>query len=148
MSDETKTDPAQFISSVLGSSLRWSWKGQKWWSFANHGATVCIVAFSAIAAVLTQLKPDAAVPYLSISVTSIATVLSLCVTILSTIQLKLGFERKWIANRMTHSALYQLLIDEKTGADMQEIKTALKSILDKHDKAITASPAPAPAPAT
>jgi hypothetical protein len=82
------------------------------------------------------------VPYLSISVATIATILSLCVTILSTVQLKLGFERKWIANRMTHSALCQLRIDERTGTDVQVVKTALKSILDKHDKAITASPAP------
>ena len=146
MSDEGKTDPAAFISKELESSLSWSWKGQKWWSFANHGATVCIIVFSAVVAVLTQLKHDAAVPYLSMNVTTLTTILSLCVTILSTVQLKLGFERKWIANRMTHSALYQLLIDEKTGTDVQAVKTALKSVLDRHDKAITASPAPAPEP--
>ena len=143
MSDEAKTDPAAFISDVLESSLNWSWKGQKWWSFANHGATVCIIVFSAVVAVLTQLKPDAAVPYLSISVATVATILSLCVTILSTVQLKPGFERKWIANRMTHSALYQLHIDERTGTDVKELKTTLKSILGQHDKAITGSPAPA-----
>jgi len=144
MSDEVKIDPAGFISNVLDSSLNWSRKGRKWWSFANHGTTVCVIVFSAIAAVLTQLKSDAGVPYLYISVTTLTTILSLSVTILSTVQLKLGFERKWIANRMTYSALYQLLIDEKTGAATEQVKTALKSILDQHDKAITASPAPAP----
>jgi len=68
-----------------------------------------------------------------------ATILSLLVTIISTIQSKLGFERKWIANRMTQSSLKQLLIDEKTGASLPDVKEKLKGILDRHDKMITAT---------
>ena len=65
--------------------------------------------------------------------------MSLLVTILSTVQSKLGFERKWIANRMTQNSLRQLLIDEETGASLQDVKEKLKTILDQHNKAITAA---------
>jgi hypothetical protein len=58
--------------------------------------------------------------------------------VLATVQSKLGFERKWIANRMTHNSLKRLQIDEKTGASMQEVKDKLKTILEEHDRAITA----------
>ena len=33
-------------------------KGQKLWSFANHGATVIVVIFSALAAVLAQVTGE------------------------------------------------------------------------------------------
>jgi hypothetical protein len=135
MTDQAMTEAgSQFISEELESALRWSLKGQKWWSIANHGSTICIVVFSAAAAVLSQIKEPV---LLHMAPTTGATVLSLCVTILSTIQSKLGFERKWIANRMTQNALTQLLIDEKTGSSVQEMKEQLKSILDQHNKAIT-----------
>jgi hypothetical protein len=123
----------QFISGELESALKWSRRGQKLWSFASHGSTICIIVFSAAAAVLSQTKSWP----LHFTPTTGATVLSLCVTILSTVQSKLGFERKWIANRMTQSALTQLEIDEKTGASLQDVKEKLKSILDQHDQAIT-----------
>ena len=137
MSDETDAGK-QFVSELLDKSLRWSLKGQKWWSLADHGSTVCVVVFSAIVAVLSQIDAGKTVPFFTLQVTTLTTILSLCVTIISTVQLKLGFERKWIANRLTHSALNQLLIDEETGAKVQDVKEKLKSILDTHDKAITA----------
>jgi hypothetical protein len=69
----------------------------------------------------------------------IAPVLSLLVTIISTVHSKLGFERKWVANRLTHSALRLLKIDEKTGANAPDIAVKFKAILQKHDEIITAT---------
>jgi hypothetical protein len=72
--------------------------------------------------------------------TAIVTILSSCVTIISTVQSKLGFERKWIANRMTRSALLQLVIDERTETvSIKELAAQLKNILKLHDTAITAA---------
>jgi len=128
-------DSAQFISEMLDSALRWSGRGQKLWSFANHGSTICIVVFSAMVAVLSQTTGKV----WNYDPKSVATILSLCVTIISTVQSKLGFERKWIANRMTQNSLKRLQIDEKTGTGLSEIKDKLKAILAEHDKAITAT---------
>ena len=137
MTDQATAEPGdQFISDLLDSSLNWSLRGQKLWSLANHGSTICIVVFSAAAAVLSQTDGEVLA---HINPKTGATVLSLLVTILSTVQSKLGFERKWIANRMTQNALRQLLIDEKTGAKLQDVKEKLKTILDRHNKAITAA---------
>jgi hypothetical protein len=137
MTDQATAEPGdQFISDLLDSSLNWSLRGQKLWSLANHGSTICIVVFSAAAAVLSQTDGEVLA---HINPKTGATVLSLFVTILSTVQSKLGFERKWIANRMTQNALRQLLIDEKTGAKLQDVKEKLKTILDRHNKAITAA---------
>jgi hypothetical protein len=133
MTEQTMADVnGQFISELLNSALKWSLLGQKWWSFANHGSTICIIVFSATAAVLSQVTTG----FAHIDPKTGATVLSLVVTILSTVRSKLGFERKWIANRTTQSSLTQLLIDEKTGASLQEVKEKLKNILDQHDKMI------------
>ncbi|MGY3449638.1 DUF4231 domain-containing protein [Bradyrhizobium sp. USDA 4353] len=126
---------ADFVARTLNDALRWSGRGQKWWSFANHGSTVCVVVFSATAAVLSQIGR----PIVGLDPKTVATVLSLCVTIISTVQSKLGFERKWVANRLTHSALNGLLLDEKTGGDVQDIKDRLKAILEAHDRAIAAT---------
>jgi hypothetical protein len=128
-------ESAQFISETLDTALRWSRRGQKLWSFANHGSTICIVVFSAAVAVLSQTTGKV----WNYDPKSVATILSLCVTVISTVQSKLGFERKWIANRMTHNSLKRLQIDEKTGTGLSEIKDKLKTILAEHDKAITAT---------
>jgi hypothetical protein len=136
MADQTTNDEsAHFIAKTLDSALRWSRRGQRLWSFANHGSTICIVVFSAAAAVLSQTTPKV----WNYDPKAIATILSLCVTIIATVQSKLGFERKWIANRMTQNALRRLEIDEKTGAGLSEVKDKLKAILEEHDKAITAT---------
>jgi hypothetical protein len=128
-------ESAQFISGTLDSALRWSSRGQKLWSFASHGSTICIVVFSAAVAVLSQTTGKV----WNYDPKSVATILSLCVTVISTVQSKLGFERKWIANRMTQNSLKRLQIDEKTGTGLAEIKDKLKTILAEHDKAITAT---------
>lgn len=136
MAEQTLNDEsAQFIAATLESALRWSRRGQRWWSFANHGATICIVVFSAGAAVLAQTTGK----LWTYEPKAVATVLSLCVTVISTVQSKLGFERKWIANRMTQNALRRLEIDEKTGAGTGVVKERLKAILEEHDRAITAN---------
>jgi hypothetical protein len=133
MSDQ---DSDAYIARKINQSIKWSLRGQKLWSFANFGSSILIIIFSAIAAVLAQVKSNGTpIPLAA----DIATTLSLLVTIISTIQSKLGFERKWIANRMTRSALEQLDIDEKTGTAPPELVKTLKAILSKHDEAITGS---------
>lgn len=136
MADQISNDEsAQFISEMLDSALRRSSRGQKLWSFANHGSTICIVVFSAAVAVLSQTTGKV----WNYDPKSVATILSLCITVISTVQSKLGFERKWVANRMTQNSLKRLQIDEKTGTGLPEVKDRLKAILEEHDKAITAT---------
>src|SRR5579864_6011988 len=78
MADQAATDQsAQFISRTLDSALRRSRWGRKLWSFANHGATILIVVFSAAAAVLAQ-TPGKVWIY---DPRAVATILSLCVTV-------------------------------------------------------------------
>src|SRR5262249_44475962 len=89
-------ESAQFVSKTLDSALRKSRRGQRLWSFANHGATICIVVFSAAAAVMSQTT----VKVWNDDPKTVATILSLVVTVIATVQATLGFERKWIANRM------------------------------------------------
>jgi hypothetical protein len=126
-------ESAQFVSKTLDSALKRSRRGKRLWSFANHGSTICIVVCSAAAAVMSQT----AVKVWNDDPKTLATILSLVVTVIATVQSTLGFERKWIANRMTHS-LRRLQIDEKTSAGSQQVKERLKAILEEHDRAITA----------
>lgn len=126
-------DKLEYLSRMITSSLKRRRQGQKWWSLATHGATVLVVTFSAISAVLSQSKGN----LYNIPVLDVATILSLAVTVISTVQSKLGFERKWIANRMTQSALSQLDIDRNMGMDPDKLADALKAIMAKHDQAIT-----------
>jgi len=127
-------ESAQFVSKTLDSALKRSRRGQRLWSFANHSATICVVVFSAAAAVMSQTT----VKVWNDDPKTVATILSLVVTVIATVQATLGFERKWIANRMTRNSLRRLQIDEKTGAGSQQVKERLKSILEEHDHAITA----------
>jgi Protein of unknown function (DUF4231) len=126
-------ESAQFVSKTLDSALKRSRRGKRWWSFANHGSTICIVVFSAAAAVMSQTT----VKVWNDDPKTVATILSLVVTVIATVQSTLGFERKWIANRMTQNSLRRLQIDEKTGAGSQQVKERLKAILEEHDRGIT-----------
>jgi len=128
-------ESAQFVSKTLDSALKRSRRAKRLWSFANHGSTICIVVCSAAAAVMSQTT----VKVLNDDPKTVATILSLIVTVIATVQSTLGFERKWIANRMTQNSLRRLQIDEKTGAGSQQVKEKLKSILEEHDRAIMTS---------
>lgn len=138
MADQPGTggdESAQFVSMTLDSALKRSRRGKRLWSFANHGSTICIVVCSAAAAVMSQT----AVKVWNDDPKTLATILSLAVTVIATVQSTLGFERKWIANRMTQNSLRRLQIDEKTGAGSQQVKERLKAILEEHDRAITSA---------
>jgi len=130
-------ESAQFVSKTLDAALKRSRRGKRLWSFANHGSTICIVVCSAAAAVMSQTT----VKVWNDDPKTVATILSLVVTVIATVQSTLGFERKWIANRMTQNSLRRLQIDEKTGAGSQQVKERLKAILEEHDRAITAGSA-------
>jgi hypothetical protein len=132
--ESQKNESAQYISGKIAQELAQSRRATKWWSFATHGSTIIVIVFSALAAVIVQITDVTSIP-----VKNIATLLSLIVTIISTTQSKLGFERKWIANRMTQSALRQLEIDEEMKTPVAELAKSLKEIRAKHDQAITAS---------
>ena len=149
MNDPAPTDPndwqdarSEYISKKLCEAWRWSYRGQRLWSFATHGSTICVIVFSATAAVLAKLD-DSGWPLSAwIHPTTAATVLSLLVTIISTVQAKLGFERKWVANRITHSALDLLKIDREFDTKPVDVKTQLKDILKHHSDAITNAASP------
>jgi hypothetical protein len=129
----TPKDKGAYISGEIAHYLKKSSWGQKLWSFSAHGSTIIIVTFSAVAATLSQ----ASITWHSISANGLATVLSLAVAVVSTIQSKLGFERKWVANRLLHNALVRLTIDENMGSDPVELANSLKDALAAHDKAVT-----------
>jgi len=62
----------------------------------------------------------------------------LLVTIIATVRPRLGFER-WIASRLTHSALSRLEIDAEIGIQPPAtLAQTLKTILANPDKATTA----------
>jgi hypothetical protein len=122
-----------FIAEQIEERRSRSLRGQKYWSFATNGSTVLIIVFSSVAAVLSQVPDN---PF-GFQTKYLVTVLSLVVTIISTVQTKLAFERKWIANRMTRSALDQLRVDEKTGAELDQLATKLKDIIANQDRAVT-----------
>jgi hypothetical protein len=127
-----------FICKEIKDSRRRSRNGQRSWSFLNHGATIAIIVFSAGAAVLAQHSGNLDSIGIHYSGKNIATILSLLVAIITSIQTKIAFERKWIANRMTQSALSQLRIDAKMAALTPDVLAQkYKEILDRHDKAIT-----------
>jgi hypothetical protein len=129
-----KLEGLLYIESQVDQWKKWTLKGQKLWSFANNGSTIIITTFSAIAAVLAQADFGATFP---ISAPQMATVLSLIVTIVSTVQAKLGFERKWAANRASQSALSKLMIDiRKPVTNVCEVAEKLKQIIAKHDQQI------------
>jgi dTDP-4-dehydrorhamnose reductase len=121
------------ISAKISDLLEEYYRGQKLWSAATHGSTIVVVVASAVAALLAQSKTS----WFGHSGADIATLLSLAVAIISTVQSRIGFERKWIANRMTRSALSQLDIDAKLGANPDDLAKTLKDILAKHDQSIT-----------
>ena len=129
------SDRLKYISALILSLKVAYLRGQRWWSLATQGATILVVSFSAVSAVLAQKTGS----WFGIPVSDLATTLSIAVTVISTVQSKLGFERKWVANRMTRNAIYQLDIDMNMGADADKLADALKGILVKHDQAITAT---------
>jgi hypothetical protein len=129
------SDKLKYISTRITSLLAGYRRGQRWWSVATHGATILVVAFSAVSGVLAQKTGS----WFGISVADVATTLSIAIIVISTVQSKFGFERKWIANRMTRNAISLLDIDRNMGADADKLADALKSILVKHDQAITAT---------
>jgi len=110
-----RSEKTKYLVDKIERSIKDSYAGQRWWSLATHGSTILIVTFSSTSAVLAKWGPDPLIG--NIANTTLATSLSLLVAIISTVQSRLGFERKWIANRMTRSALSQLEIDEKMGKD-------------------------------
>jgi len=131
----------KYIAREIERCRTWSFHGQRMWSFLTHGATISIAVLSACAAVLAQHPvPVAAFELLGIDYSgkNIATILSLLVTIITTLQTKLAFERKWIANRMTQSTMTRLSVDAHmrttTPADLAQ---QYKAALETHDKAIT-----------
>ena len=127
------SDKIEYTSALILCLKNKYYRGQKWWSLATHGATILVVSLSAVSAVLAQKTGS----WFGVPISDLATTLSIAVTIIATVQSKLGFERKWIANRMTRNAIAQLHIDRNMGAGADKLADALKDILVKHDQAIT-----------
>lgn len=107
------------------------------WSFMTHGSTITVIILSACAAVLAQHSGNLESLHLNYPAKNIATVLSLLVAIITSIQTKIAFERKWIANRMTQSTLSQLTVDSNMAlVPPAQLAQAYKEVLEKHNKAI------------
>lgn len=130
----SQVDPK--LSEHIADKLRKYLRGQRAWSLAAHGSTILVVTFSSIAAVLA--KSNITLPF-AIDATTCSTIFSLLVTILAAVKAQIGFERKWLANRMSRSALEQLQVDEEAGMTQAELVKQLKAIIAAHDRAITTS---------
>jgi hypothetical protein len=111
------------------------YKGQRQWSFVHHMTTFGSAILSLIVVAISQVK-DWTPTILSRDI--LIAVISLLAAILATLAAKGGFERKWIANRMTRSKLDALHIDLLGGeTDSTKVKNELKRIIAEHDAAIT-----------
>ncbi len=125
------------IKAEVDKRLEWHLGGQRKWSFVHHSTTFGAAILSLIVATISQLKDWT--PTLCDRSTLIA-LLSLIAAVLAALSAMGGFERKWIANRMTRSKLDALkldLLDEQ--ADPRVAKDTLKKIIADHDAAITGS---------
>lgn len=136
MSEQQSQDT--YIAGEISRRLASTYCGQRRWSLWTHGTTILIVLCSSVAAVLDQAHTTADQAHVDFVVRfSLVTILSLVVTVVSAVQAKLSFEKKWIANRMTRSAIEQLQIDQRMGVPAEELAKSLKQILARHDEAIT-----------
>lgn len=121
------------INSWLG---RWR-RGQKAWSAAHHitlfGAAILSLAVGFIvqmdAPLLRQL-PNA----------NLSTILAFVAAALSGVAAAGGFERKWLANRLSRGRLDDLRIDfMDPDVDLKDARAKLKDILRMHDQEILGS---------
>jgi hypothetical protein len=110
------------------------YSAQRYWSFLHYATTFGAAILSLIVATIAPLRDW---QFAWISKDALIAGLSLVAAILATLAARGGFERKWIANRLTRSKLDLLaldLLDEKS--NVGEIKDTLKRIIAEHDAAI------------
>jgi len=111
--------------------------GQRLWSFVHHMTAFGAVILSLSAAAISQAKdwtPS------GLERDTLIALVSLVAASLAALTAKGGFERKWIANRMTRSQLEILELDLLGDAvDPSAIKETLKRIIAEHDAGITSS---------
>jgi hypothetical protein len=111
--------------------------GQRWWSFAHHTTTFGAAILSVVVALVAPLK-DWPLSFIGKDIFIVIT--SMIAAILAALSARGGFERKWIANRLTRSKLDILqidLLDDR--ADASAIKESLKRIVTEHDTAIVSA---------
>jgi hypothetical protein len=113
---------------------------QRRWSFFHHSTTFGAVTLSLAVAAIAPLPKW---PEGSIRKDILIAVLSFIAAILAAISARGGFERKWVANRLTRSRLDILHLDTLDGtADPSAIKETLKRIVIDHDAAIVGAACP------
>jgi hypothetical protein len=112
------------------------YKAQRLWSFAHHFSTFGAAVLSLTVATLSQKDGWDDATFM-VSRNALIAILSLMAAILSALAARGGFERKWIANRLTRSKLDSLRIDmlEDT-EDTAPLRERLKRIIAEHDSAI------------
>ncbi|PXX96669.1 DUF4231 domain-containing protein [Halomonas sp. LBP4] len=115
------------------------YKGQRLWSFAHHFSTFGAALLSLTVATLSQQDGWDAASFI-VSRNTLIAILSLSAAILSALAARGGFERKWIANRLTRSKLDNLRLDMLEDVeDPTPLKEKLKRIISEHDSAIVGS---------
>jgi hypothetical protein len=84
------------------------YSGQRYWSFLHHSTTFGAAVLSLVVATIAAMK-DWQLSF--ISKDALIAILSLFAAILAALAARGGFERKWMANRLTRSKLDLLALD-------------------------------------
>jgi len=121
---------------------RCHYRGQRLWSFVHHFTTFGAAILCLIVATLSQQK-DWEPTIFRVSRNTLIATLSLIAGVLSALAARGGFERKWTANRLTRSKLYQLSLDMLGNVDSPLMfKETIKRIIAEHDAAIVGTTIP------
>lgn len=122
------------LQAEIARRQRHHYSAQRRWSFVHHSTTFGAAILSLVVVTIAPLKEW---PFGFVSKDIFIASISLLAAILAGLSARGGFERKWIANRLTRSKLDILQLDMlDAGADASSIKDTLKRIVVEHDAAI------------
>ena len=142
----TITDPKlDRLWERINEAFRWHEKGSRRWSLAYHLAFGVATLAGAIVTFLSGQKDE---EFLGMSNGTAIGVLAMTATLLTSIGGFGGFERKWHANRIARSRLWELLTKiESTQVDPAQICAELAKIIEEEDAGIMGGKATPPPPA-
>jgi hypothetical protein len=126
---EAEEHSRKVLAEELEEAKQWGRKYRYLWSCATHGTAWTIPSFSAAAGILSRF--DTVVWGISFPV--VATVLSAIVVVISTVQMSVGFHRKWASYRRTQTEVRLMKIDLDMGKPVCEIRKRLERVYKAHD---------------
>ncbi|MEX0751595.1 MAG: hypothetical protein WD073_01540 [Xanthobacteraceae bacterium] len=118
----------EVLRAELKEAKRWGKKYRYLWSCATHGTAWTIPSLSAAAGILSRFDD-----FGSISLPVVATVLSAIVVVISSVQMSVGFHRKWASYRRAQTEARLMEIDLGMGTSPDEIRDRLARVYRMHD---------------